>query len=280
MSSIKTYVKAAAIAVPMMVGGAKASAQTVAKEVRTVPAGETLKVMEQKTSDVKRIVRNYKSRYTASIKNDSIVSSNVSYEETGKALSSDTVVVKTISDCSKTKYTAGAGVVSGKNLPAEGFKLEGKAERNQDAFNVSGIVSKKTFGPKKQEIHVVGDIAYTRSFPIKSVDGLSATGKVGVEGAMIKKDGHDSYGAIYPELRAGMKFNKGFDNNVKIGARVDAGVAQPVYFRTQSIHPSKSIKPVVNVEAEAGYKNVSAFVSGGKDAHMGTNIGGGIRYTF
>lgn len=279
--SIRTYVKAAAIALPMMAGGAKASAQTVKSAVQhpttTVAAADTLKTMSK---DAKHIVGRYRSQYSANIKNNKVVDSNVNYEETGKVLSNATTKTIIKGNGKNSSFKADAGLVHGVKLPSVGYRVAGEASRNNDAFQFAGVVSRKSFGPQKKEVHMVGDIAYQRSFPIKNVEGLSATGKVGVEGAMIKKDGHDSYGAIYPNVTAGLKFNKKFSNNVKIGAKADAGVAQPVYYRTQSINPSKNIKAIANAEIEAGYKNVSAFVSGGHDAHMGGNIGGGVRFTF
>lgn len=281
--SIKSYAKVAAIALPMMAGGAKASAQAVKavaeNPTTTVAAADTLKAMTNKASDAKVLVKKYRSTYNANIRNNKVVNSNVTYEETGNIISdAKATVVK--GNGKNSTFTAEAGLVHASKLPTVGYKVAGEAAKNNDAFQFAGIATRKSFQPKIKEAQMVGDIAYQRSFPIKNVDGLAATGKVGVEGAMIKRDKKDSYGVIYPRITAGLKYNKKFSNDVKIGAKADVGMAKPVYYRVQSFTPDKNIKAVANAEIEAGYKNVSAFVSGGHDAHLGGNIGGGVRFTF
>lgn len=233
--SVKTYLKTIALSLPLLTGTVKAGAQTLntaVKETQKVAVVDTLRAMEQKSVDVKNLIKGQ-----------------------------------------KMNYSADAALYTAKDMPGVIYKVSGEAARKNNAFQVMGSVS-----TGKEQVHVVNGASYTRSFPIK--EDLNATAKAGIEGAMVKFDNHDSYGVIYPQVTGGLKYNHKFANNAKVGVKADAGVAQPIFYRLHNYKPNKNPRIVANCELEAGYKNTSAFISGGNDAHMGANIGGGVRVKF
>lgn len=197
----------------------------------------------------------------------------VAVVDTLKAMEQKSLDIKNVVQNKGMKYSLDAGVFGSKNMPGTIYKVSGEAERDNNTFSVIS-----SFSTGKEQVHVVNGASYTRSFPIK--EDLNATAKAGIEGAMVKFDNHDSYGVIYPQVTGGLKYNHKFANNAKVGVKADAGVAQPIFYRLHNYKPNKNPRIVANCELEAGYKNTSAFISGGNDAHMGANIGGGVRVKF
>lgn len=269
--SIKTYLKAAAVALPLALGSTKAAAQStegIVKNAQKVITTDTLKTMDQKAADARAyVIKKYSGHYSGSVKNGKIDNGTLEYSEKGKS-----VPAASASNPETSIYIEGS-YVSGSKLPSAGYRVAGGVEKGENAFDVAGVFSK---GDGKTD--VIGDVAYTRSFPL--TEELDATGKIGVEGVMHKINGGDSYGSLYPQIKAGLKYNHKFDNDAFINVKGEVGGAAAVNFKSETLKTAESGKFVANAELEAGYKNVSAFVNGGKDAAMGNNIGGGARVKF
>lgn len=274
--SIKTYLKAAAVALPLMFSGAsKATAQSAQGMVKSaekvITAGDTLKAMDQKAADARTLLlKRYKGHFQGSVKNGRIANGTLNYQEKGHTIPVATLA--TNKNASTTLAVDGS-YVGAKNLPSAGYKLTGSAEKGHDAFEASAL-----YAGAKGKHDVIGNVSYTRSFPL--AQDLSATGKASVEGAAHKITNGDSYGTIAPQLAAGLKYQHAFENGAKVGVKGELGGAQPFNFKSETLKSVGKTQFVANAEVEAGYKNVSAFVNGGKDAIMGNNIGGGVRIKF
>jgi len=271
--SIRTYLKAAAVALPLAFGGVKATAQSaqgVLKSAEKVVTTDTLKTMDQKAVDARTLLlKRYKGHFQGDVKNGRISNGSLDYKEAGKTVPAASVVNAN----SSAVVTAEGSYVHGSKLAGAGYRLRGAVEKNHDTFDATAIFAK---GNKKSDM--VGDFSYTRNFPL--TNGLNATGKLGAEGVAHKVNGGDSYGTMAPHLTAGLKYQHAFDNGVKLGAKGEVGGAMPFNFKSETLKKVESPKFVANAEVEAGYKNVSAFVNGGKDAILGNNIGGGVRINF
>jgi hypothetical protein len=271
--NIKSYLKAAVVALPLAIGGGKAAAQTpkqVAKLTERVVAADTLKAMEQKSNDVPTVLlKKYKGHYSGSIENGKIGNGTLTYKERGE----NVPVHNILTPASSVKIDG--SFVSAKNLPGTGYRLNATFQKADDAFSATGIYS---HGGKERDI--IGDLSYTRMFPLSK--DFSAKGGVGVEGTLVHHPkNNDSYGQILPHISTGVDYAHTFDSGVKVGAKTEIGGALPMnYKRNKSVSTVQSPKVTANAEVEAGYKNITGFVAGGKDAAMGANIGGGVRVNF
>lgn len=269
--NIRQSLKAAAIAIPMMFGAGKAAAQApeIVKAAEKIVTVDTLKAMEQKAADVPTLmIKRYKGHFQGSVKGGRIADGTLNYKEVG-----ETVPVANILN-PKSSVAIDGSFISGHELSGAGYQLRGTFEKGNDAFTARGIYSQG-----KVEKDVIGDIAYTRSFPLTR--DLSATGKVGVEGGLIKNPAnHDSYGTLNPHISAGLKYSHNFEGGARIGAKAEVGGAEPLNFKTHTRKSAGDPVVIANGEVEAGYKNISGFVTGGKDAIMGANVGAGVRVTF
>ncbi|MCM1266192.1 MAG: hypothetical protein NC200_08345 [Candidatus Gastranaerophilales bacterium] len=269
--NIKNTLRAAAIAIPMMLGGGKAAAQapTIVKAAEKVVAADTLKAMEQKSADVPTLmIKRYKGHFQGSVKGGKIADGTLNYKESG-----ETVPVANILN-PKSSVAIDGTFVSGSKLPGVGYQLGGTFEKGNNAFSARGVYSQG-----HAEKNIIGDMSYTRSFPL--THDISATGKVGVEGGIIKNPAnHDSFGQLNPHISAGAKYSHTFEGGAKIGAKAEVGGALPLNYRTHTRKAVQSPTVIANGEIEAGYKNISGFVTGGRDAMMGNNIGAGVRVKF
>lgn len=269
--SIRTYLKAAAVALPLAFGGVKAAAQSptrVLKAAEKVVSTDTLKTMENKAADARTLViKKFKGQYQGSVKSGKLADGNLSYEEKGR-----TVPVASILN-QKSSLSVDGSYVSGSKLPSAGYRLAGNAQKGNDAFSAAGVVSKDS-----KQTDVIGDVAYTRVFPLSQ--DLSATGSIGVEGAMHKVKDADSYGSLYPRLTAGLKYRHNFDNGAFVGVKGEVGGAPEINFKSETLKTFNGGKFIADGEVEAGYKHISGFVAGGQDAAMGSNIRGGVRIHF
>ena len=262
--SIKTYLKAAAVALPLALGGGKAAAQSqnVIKAAEKIVATDTLRTMGNDAKTL--IIKSYKGTFNGNVVNGKIGNGTLSYMEKGR-----TVPVASLTN-PKASLGIDGSFVHSQNLPGIGYKLRGTAEKGADAFDAVGIYS-----TAKGNHSIIGDVAYTRSFPLSR--DFAATGKVGVEGAVHKVVRGDSYGQLNPHISAGAKFKHNFNNGVTVGAKAEVGGAMPFNFKTHTRKSVENVKVIANGEVEAGYKNITGFVEGGRDAVMGNNIGGGVR---
>lgn len=269
--NIRNTLKAAAIALPMMFGAGKAAAQapTIVKAAEKIVAADTLKAMEQKSADVPTLlIKRYKGHFQGSVKSGRIADGTLNYKEAG-----ETVPVANILN-PKSSVAIDGSFVNGNKLPGTGYRLNGTFEKGNNAFSATGVYSQG-----HNEKQVIGDMAYTRTFPLTR--DLGATGKVGVEGALIKNPAnHDSYGTVNPHISAGMKYAHEFDGGARIGAKAEVGGALPLNYKTHTRKSVQSPTVIANGEIEAGYKNITGFVTGGRDAVMGNNIGAGVRVKF
>ncbi|MCD8377850.1 MAG: hypothetical protein LUB59_03585 [Candidatus Gastranaerophilales bacterium] len=266
--SIRTYLKAAAIALPLAFGGGKAAAQSqnIVKAAERIVAADTLKAMDNKAADAKTLLlKRYKGQYKGTVVNGKVGSGNLNYKEAG-----ETVPVASIVN-NNSKVTVDGGVYSAKDMPSAVYKISGTFTKGNNEVAASSAYSHKT-----GNTHFIEDVSYARKFPLTR--DLAATGRVGAVGEVAKVNG-DKMGQANPYIKAGLQYNHKFMGGAKVGAKAEVGGAA-IIKHNDNTTKVKSGKAIFNAEAEAGYKNVSAFVSGGRDAVMGNNVGGGVRFTF
>lgn len=275
--SIKTYLKAAAVALPLMFSGASKataqSAQGVMKSAeKVITASDTLKAMDQKAADARTLLlKRYKGHFQGSVKDGKIANGTLNYQEKGHSVPVASLVSN--NKTANTTLAVDGSFINAKNLPSTGYKLSGSAEKGNDAFDASAILARGN-----GQHAILGNVAYTRSFPLAK--DLNATGKASVEGVARKINGGDSYGTVAPQLATGLKYQHTFEGGARVGVKGEVGGALPFNVKSETLKSVDRAQFVANAEVEAGYKNVSAFVNGGKDAIMGNNIGGGVRIRF
>ena len=245
---------------------AQSAAQTV-KAAQEVVTKDTIKNVSGNVRDAKTILlKKYHGHFDGSVKNGKIADGSLEYAEKGK-----TVLPTTKGGID---IKGDAGYVWGSDLVNNGgFRLQGTAQTGNNIFGVSGLVAHKD--PKTD---FVAKANYTRLFPLS--EDFALTGKAEVEGVINRVRGGDSFGQAWPQALVGAKYEHKFDNGVKVAAKGEAGAAFKITEKEHSYHDIPGAKFVVNGEAEVGLHRTSLFVSGGKDAVYGNNIGAGVRVDF
>lgn len=263
-SMIASTFAAAAMMVPAKSG---AQANKVLNAAQNVVVADTVKAAKAGAQDAKTVLlKKYNGHFYGNVKNGKIAEGNLQYTEAGKTMFPE--------GAEKAKaegigITIDAGVVSGKDMVNTGYRVQGAAQKGKDLFEVSG-----TYAMNEPQTDFIANASYTRLFPVNK--DVSLTAKAGVEGAIKRYTGQDNWGLAWPQVLGGAKFQHNF-NGIKVGAKAEAGVGASIVEKEHINHDVAKAAFLANGEIEAGINNVSAFISGGKDAIMGANIGGGLR---
>lgn len=125
---------------------------------------------------------------------------------------------------------------------------------------------------------VKGGLKLRAGYDYKIGNGFSVGPEVGLHTKM-QKVNNDIHGYFAPEVSGMGKFKHEFDNGVRVNAEAGAGAAAKLGYNNRSTGVG-SIVPTARAEASVGYKATDFVVSGGKDVHLGENVGVGVRFTF
>lgn len=274
--NVRQTLRAMAVAIPMaLVPSSKVAAQSanVVKAAENVVAADTVRALDAKAAEGRTLLlKSYKGHFKGNVAQGRIADGSLDYAEKGR-----TVPMSDFATSDKTKLTFDASVISGRDLVGPGFRMHAGAERSNNIVDVTGMYSTKS-GTGRSTMMVDG--SYTRAFPLGS--GFDALGTVGTRYTVQREAfaGGDHHGVFSPELLGGIRYQHKFNNGVRVGAKGQVGGAHNILVKAEKYHPQTKTVVIANGEAEVGYKNVSLFANGGKDATAGGFVGGGARVTF
>ena len=264
--TIKTLAAASMMAFGVSTKAVAQSAKTIQKAAQEIVTKDTIKTVKGDVRDARTVLlKKYHGHFDGNVKSGKIADGKLVYTEKGKTILPESK--------NKVDIYADAGYVNGKDLVNGGIRLHGSAQTGNNLFDVTGV-----YAMKEPATDFVAKTSYTRLFPLNSEFAL--TGKAEAEGVIHRVKGSDSWGAAYGSVQGGVKYAHKFDNGMKVAAKAEAGPAIGFTEKEDVAHAFKKTQFVANAELEAGLNRTSVFVSGGKDAVYGNNIGAGVRVQF
>lgn len=243
------------------------SAQGIEKAAQEIVTKDTIKTVKGDVRDARTILlKKYHGHFDGSVKSGKVADGRLKYTEKGK----------TILPPAKNNgiaISADAGYVNGKDLVNGGIRVHGSAQTGNNVFDVTGV-----WAQKEPMTDWVAKGSYTRLFPVNNE--FAVTAKAEAEGVIHRVKGGDSFGEAWPQALVGGQYTHKFDNGMRLSAKAEAGAAFKITEKEHTFHDIPGAKFVANGEIEAGLNRTSVFVSGGRDAVMGNNVGAGVRVNF
>ena len=268
IKSIGKFAVASLMAITPATKVAAQSAAETTKAAQEIVTKDTIKTVQGNVRDAKTILlKKYHGHFDGNVKAGKIADGKLDYAEKGKTILPP-------EKSGKIDIKADAGYVFGDNLVNNGgFRIQGSAQTGNNLFGVSGLVAHKD-----PCTDFVAKANYTRLFPVSR--DVAITAKAEAEGVINRVRGGDSYGQAWPQALVGAKYEHKFPSGMKFAARGEAGAGFKITEKEHSFHDIPNAKFVANAEAELGLNRTSVFVSGGKDAVYGNNVGAGVRVQF
>lgn len=259
--NIRQTIKAAAVALPLAIAPMKSAAQSaahVAENAQKIVAVDTAKVAKAGVQDARTIIlKKWDGHFDGNVVNGRIGNGKLKYNEKAKTILAETATPKTTFDIS-------GQYVHANGLPSDAYKLEGYARRGNNEY---GVVTQYASGNGKSNFG--GGISYTRDFPLldnHAGSKLEAYGKLSAI-ADIRRDKVtkpiDHLGIAHTTLVGGIKGNVKV-GNVNLGADAYAGGGESIRIKANSDKKDTYSHLAYGAKIKAGFKNVYAFVTGGK----------------
>ena len=260
--NVRNLFRTAMVAAPMAImpmKGAAQSAAHVAENAQKIVVADTIKAAKTTVQDARTVVlKKWDGHFDGNVVDGKIGNGKLNYNEKAKTVLAETAPAKTTYDIS-------GQFVHANGMPGNSaYRLDGVTRRGNNEYSVQAL-----YGSGNGKSNFGGGIGYTRDFPLldnHNGSKLEAYGKLSAV-ADIRRDRVtkpvDHLGIAHTTLVGGIKGNAKV-GDFNLGADAYIGGGESIRIKANSDKKDTYSHFAWGAKIKAGFKNVYAFVTGGK----------------